>query len=44
MSTFLSNKTNHNKIYAFIKYISNKMNSQTYLKKSTTRIIKIQTE
>jgi hypothetical protein len=40
----LSNKTNHNIIYDFYKNIFKKMNSQSYIKKSTTIIIKIQRE
>jgi hypothetical protein len=43
ISIFFSNKTNHNKIYIFIKRL-NKKNDQTYIKKSMTIIVKIQRE
>jgi hypothetical protein len=38
---FFNNKINYNKIYKFYKFFLNKMNGQTYLKKSTMTIIKI---
>jgi hypothetical protein len=37
-----NNKINYNKIYKFYNFFLNKMNGQTYLKKSTMTIIKIQ--
>jgi hypothetical protein len=41
ISTLFSDKTNQYKLYDLYKIILNKMNDQTYLKKSTTITIKI---
>jgi hypothetical protein len=41
ISTFFSNKINHNRIYHFYNKILNNMNCQTYPKKKMVTIIKI---